>query len=116
MKNNSNMVEFDKYYKLNPNNYYWCIQLQQEIKFKDRVVVKATQRTGFNVGENGRLWFGKMVVRLFTGIDELTETEIEFMEDDVVGEYELQKTPPPIPFFYIDFPYGWNAETSDKQQ
>ena len=55
MKNNSNMVEFDKYYKLNPNNYYWCIQLQQEIKFKDRVVVKATQRTGFNVGENGRL-------------------------------------------------------------
>ena len=57
-----------------------------------------------------------MVVRLFTGIDELTETEIEFMEDDVVGEYELQKTPPPIPFLYIDFPYGWNAETSDKQQ
>ena len=80
------------------------------------MVVKATQRTGFNVGENGRLWFGKVVVRLFTEIDELTETEIEFMEDDVIGEYELQKTPPPIPFFYIDFPYGWNAETSDKQQ
>ena len=45
-----------------------------------------------------------------------TEDQVKEKLDDVVGEYELQKTPPPIPFFYIDFPYGWNAETSDKQQ
>lgn len=110
------MVQFDKYYKLNPNNYYWCIQLQQEIKFKDRVVVKATQRSAWDVSEKGRLWFGKVVVKMITGIDQVSEIEIEFLEEDVFGEYELQKTPPSIPLLYMDFPYGWNAETSDKQQ
>jgi hypothetical protein len=110
------MVQFDKYYKLNPNNYYWCIQLQQEIKFKDTVVVKATQRTALDVSDKGRLWFGKIVVRLFTGIDELTETEIGFMEDDVVGKYEFQSQPPLMPFHYMDYLYGWSDKSNNKQQ
>lgn len=110
------MVQFDKYYKLNPNRYYWCIQLQQSIKFEKRVVVKATQRTAFNVGEIGRLWFGKVVVELISGIDQESEFEIEFLEEDVVGEYDFQSQPPPMPFHYMDYPYGWNDKPNNKQQ
>lgn len=118
MKNNFNMVQFDKYYKLNPNNYYWCIQLQQEIMFKDRAVVKATQRTAFDVSDKGRLWFGKVVVKLISGIDQESEFEIEFLEEDVVGEYKFNDTPPPPQILcpYMDFPYGWCDKPNNKQQ
>ena len=110
------MVEFDKYYELNLDRYYWCIQLQQEIKFKDRVVVKATQRTALDVSDKGRLWFGKVVIKLITGINQESEFEIEFLEEDVVGEYKFNETSPQIPFFYMDYPYGWSDKPNNKQQ
>lgn len=121
MKNNFNMVEFDKHYELNLDRYYWCKQLQQSIKFEKRVVVKATQRTAFDVSDKEhidkrRMWFGKVVVELISGIDQESEFEINFTEEDVVGEYKFKETPStPLPCYYMDYPYGWNDKPNNKQ-
>lgn len=103
------MIEFDKHYELNLDRYYWCNQLQQSIKFEKKVVVKATQRTASNVLNKRRVWFGKVVVELISGIDKESELEIVFLEEDVVGEYKFKETPStPLPCYYIDYHYGWN--------
>lgn len=102
------MVEFDKYYKLK-DRYYWCVQLQKSIRFKDGVAVKATQRTAFDVSSDGRLWFEKVISNRL-GYDFETDIEIEFLLKDVICEYEL-KAPQTSMLYFIDFPYnGTNQE------
>jgi hypothetical protein len=103
------MVEFDKYYKLK-DKYYWCIQLQKYIRFKDGVAVKAAQRTALDASSDGRLWFGK-VISDRCGYDFETEIEINFFLKDVICEYEL-KVPQTSMLCFIDFPY--NIKPEDK--
>ena len=98
------MVEFDKYYRLKPDGRYWCIPLQTIVSFPDGVVVKAESRSAFDIGDKGRVWFGKLVDTRGL-MDYETDNEIEFFEDDVVSEYEFREKIPFPPFLmYSIFP------------
>lgn len=98
------MIEFDKYYRLKPDGRYWCIPLQTIVSFPDGVVVKAESRSAFDIGDKGRLWFGKLVDTRGS-MDYDTNNEIEFFEEDVVSEYKFRDNIPFPPFLmYSIFP------------
>lgn len=89
------MIEVGKYYVLNPDRFYFSIDLQRTVKLINPVIVKLTHTSTLGV------LFGSLVdVGILIDID--TNNEIEFKEDDIIGEYELKNTPSMVNC-YMDF-------------
>ena len=91
-KNKNIELKFGEKYLLNSNNYYFCIPLQRGVKFTGNVAVEFTSRS-----ELGGICFGKLID--IGGQDYVTDNEIEFYEDDVIEQYEMNV----IPLLYMDF-------------
>ena len=86
MMKHSESMEFEigKYYTLNPDKFYFSIDLQRSIKFNSPVIIKVTHTSDLG------LLFGTLVdIGLFEDIN--TTNEIEFISDDIIGEYEFKK-------------------------
>ena len=83
--------EIGKYYALNPDKFYFSIDLQRTIKFINPVIVKLTHTSTL-----GPI-FGTLVdVGLFEDIN--TTNEIEFISKDILREYEFKKPTGLAPF------------------
>ena len=91
-KNKNIELKFGEKYLLNSNNYYFCIPLQRGVKFTGNVAVEFTSRS-----ELEGICFGKLID--IGGQDYVTDNEIEFYEDDVIEQYEMNV----IPLLYMDF-------------
>jgi len=96
------MIEIGKYYVINPNNYYFCTNIQSRIKLQEvpsvtPLVVKVEHGDCDN-----RAFFGKLIKHSPFG-DELTDVELEVGQIDVLCEYNFQNNE--VPFIYMDFPY-----------
>lgn len=91
-KNKNIELKFGEKYLLNSNKYYFCIPLQRSIKFTGNVAVEFTSRS-----ELGRICFGKLID--IGEQDYVTDNDIEFYEDDVIEQYEMNV----IPLLYMDF-------------
>ena len=85
--------KFGKYYLLRTNKYYHSIDLQRDVMFKDKVVVKC----GSSFGIGG--YFGYLVDTSELYNDMETKNEIVFSEEDVISEYQLSG----MPLMYTDF-------------
>ena len=91
--------EVDKYYKLDPNQYYWCINIQQKVKFEKPPIIQLKHFlwtgdpfSGYLVDQGGG-GFGR---------DYLTNVEIELANNCILGEYEFQNEET---IHFMDFPY-----------
>ncbi len=81
-------AEAGKFYLLDNDAMYFCVDIQRKVKFADDVIVECTN----NFGDAGH--FGKLVDAGYTaGPDYVTNTEIEFGDDNVIKEYELKSMP-----------------------
>lgn len=87
--------KFGKYYLLDLNKTYWSIDLQRSIKFVDKLVVCCESTY------QHKLYYGKLVDTPSVYSDMVTNNEIMFSPEDVIGEYKLQSTP----LFFVDFIY-----------
>ena len=92
-KNKNIELEFGDKYLLNSDNYYYCIQMRRDIKFRENVVVELTARSFTKDG----VCFGKLID--IDRWDFVSENEISFLEDDVIEQYEMNV----IPLLYMDF-------------
>ena len=92
-KNKKIELKFGEKYLLNSDNYYYCIQMRKDIKFRENVVVELTARSA----TKDEVCFGKLID--IDGWDFVSENEISFLEDDVIELYKMKD----IPFFYMDF-------------
>lgn len=94
-------IEIGKYYALNPDKFYFSIDLRKNVKFINPVIVKVA-----HVGKVGteNIFFGKLVDVGLT-IDYDTNNEIEFMADDILREYTFKNAPAAdVGFlFWMDF-------------
>ena len=97
--------EINKYYRLNPNKYYWCTNIQKTVKFEEPPIIKLEH---FFKDEP---IFGKLIQHDLYG-DIQTDTEIEITGKDIMNEYHFQKYY--IPFFYMDFPFSELNKDSTK--
>ena len=86
--------KFGKYYLLKNNIYYRSIDLQRDVMFKDKVVVKCESASFGNGG-----YFGSLVDISEIYNDMETKNEIVFGENDIIEEYKLSG----MPLFYMDF-------------
>lgn len=79
-------IEIGKYYALNPDKFYFSIDLRRTVKFINPVIVKAA-----HVGKVGteNIFFGKLV-DVGLSIDYDTNNEIEFTDDDILREYTFK--------------------------
>ena len=99
----SESIEFEigKYYALNPDKFYFSINLQRSVKFINPVIVKVTNTSTLG------LIFGTLVdVGLFEDIN--TTNEIEFISADILREYEFKKynnTSLKLTPFYMEFKF-----------
>lgn len=89
--------EVGKYYKLNPSKSYWSVDLQRNVRFDGRVIVKLTNFV------NDKAMFGNLVN---TGIfafspDYDTNNSIEFNENDIIEEYTFNNGS----VMFFDFPF-----------
>lgn len=71
--------DIGKVYRLNPDNYYWVIDIQDVVRFKEEKFVELTATTCI-----GDIYFGKVLERNIYGC--LEKYEIEFCAADVVKE------------------------------
>lgn len=80
-------IDLGKYYILNPNNFYFSIDLQRRVKMDEEVVVKAVSTF------QNRVFFGKLLDFGPTPFSTIYETcnEIEFDRHDVISEYHPDK-------------------------
>jgi len=99
MKRSESMeFEIGKYYALNPDKFYFSIDLQRSVKFINPVIVKVTHTSTFGI------IFGTLVdVGLFMDID--TTNEIEFISEDILREYEFKKEQSGLSPFYVEFKF-----------
>lgn len=99
MKHSESMgFEIGKYYALNPDKFYFSINLQRSVKFINPVIVKVTHTSTFGI------IFGTLVdVGLFRDID--TTNEIEFISEDILREYEFKKAQSGLAPFYAEFKF-----------
>ena len=93
-------AEHNKYYILENNNIYFCTTIQRRVKFEDLLVVKC----GSAFGNNGHLGYIVDTKMHPYGPDYETNSEIEFTDDDIVGEYQLKG----IELNYYDFLFNRN--------
>lgn len=101
MKHSESMeFEIGKYYALNPDKFYFSINLQRSVKFINPVIVKVTHKNALNLNHG----FGTLVdVGLFRDID--TTNEIEFISEDILREYEFKKAQSSLAPFYMEFEF-----------
>lgn len=98
--------KIDKYYRLDSNQYYWCINIQQRVKFEKPPIIQLKHflqgqpYSGYLVDKNGGAF----------GVDYLTNVEIEINEDSIIGEYEFNNEGI---LLYMDFPYIENKKGSE---
>lgn len=71
--------DIGKVYRLNPDNYYWVIDIQDVVKFKEEKYVELTATACI-----GDIYFGKVLERNIYGC--LEKYEIEFCAADVIKE------------------------------
>lgn len=83
--------DIGKYYQLNPDNFYFSVDLQRSVKFKGPVIVKLTHTSCIGV------LIGLLVDTFITGDCE-SNTEIEFFNEDIVGEYTFRNGKSAFPF------------------
>lgn len=100
MKHSESMeFEIGKYYVLNPDKFYFSIDLQRSVKFINPVIVKVTHTSTFGI------IFGTLVdVGLFRN-DIDTTNEIEFISEDILREYEFKKPQSSLAPFYMEFKF-----------
>jgi len=80
-------AEYGKYYELDNRKSYFVPDLQRRVKFPDKLCVKCD--SGYVYDES--FHFGKLI-NLGLGIysDIVTNIDIEFLDNDVLNEYQLQ--------------------------
>ena len=89
-------LKFGEKYRLRDDKAYFCIPIQRCVKFTTPVMVEFTSRA--SIGKP-QLCFGKLID--VGAQDYVTNNEIEFFEEDVVGPYTMNV----MPLFYMDFVY-----------
>ena len=87
-------VDVGKYYELRQDKFYFSVSLQRKVMFDDRVVVKCKHTCSFS--PTTKVHFGALVElgnrkssTNYSIADCETLEEIEFCNEDVVGEYEF---------------------------
>ncbi len=96
--------EPNKYYLLDTNHTYWSIDLKRMIKFVDKLVIKCTAIY------NDDMYFGNLINTSEIYDDLETDNEIEFLEEDIIDEYQLKD----MPLIYMDFPYIEKKQENNK--
>ena len=94
-------IEIGKYYKINPNKYYYCITIQRRVKLEEPVIVKVEHKSCF-----GQMFFGKLVQHDDFHGDIDTETELEFDDIDIIEEHKYKEYT--VPLFYMDIDFKLN--------
>ena len=91
-------AEANKFYQLNSANPYFCVTIQRMVKFLGLVAVKAE-----NAGIADKIHYGYLVdtTNPFGPDYESDLCEIEFMDEDIMDEYQLKD----MPLAYMDFPF-----------
>ena len=79
-------AEYGKYYLLNPSNSYFSVSLQRPVRFDGLIAVKCD--SGF--GKDAH--FGYLInTASLNGPDYETDSEIEFVDSDIAGDYKLRE-------------------------
>ena len=86
-------AEYGKHYVLDNAKYYWCVQLQRSVQFENPLIVKCNNCFGPFGGHFGNL------VNINDISDIITNNEIEFFDNDILKEHELNTGK----IFYNDF-------------
>ena len=87
-------AEYGKYYLLNSSKSYFCVDIQRSVIFQGTLAVKC----GSGYGDSGHFGYLIDTSEKF-GPDYETKNEIEFSDEDIIGEYNLKNTP----LTYMDF-------------
>ena len=90
-------AEYGKYYLLDNTKEYFCVDIQRRVKFSGTLAVKCDSGF-FNSGHFGYL----IDTAEKFGPDYETKNQIEFSDEDVIGEYELKD----MPLTYMVFDVG----------
>lgn len=90
-------INFGEKYELKQDQEYFCIPIQRRVKFTSpvyvEVICKSTIHYIDSVSGSDSVYFGKLIDSgLFGGPDCVTENEIEFKEEDVIGTYKTSNT------------------------
>lgn len=77
-------AEYGKCYELDNSKSYFCVQLQRRVKFTDKLCVKCGSGACFR----DDFHFGNLI-DISPASDNITNNEIEFLDEDVIGEYYI---------------------------
>lgn len=96
-------IKIGEKYELKQDQAYFCIPIQRKVKFTSQVCVEVVCKSRIRyfdqVKKSDFIFFGKLIVNSASGPDYVSENEIEFHEEDVVGTYTMKT----MPLFYMDF-------------
>lgn len=107
-------IKIGEKYQLKQDQAYFCIPIQRMVKFTSQVCVEVVCKSRIHhfdqVKKSDFIFFGKLIVNSAFGPDYVSENEIEFHEEDVVGTYTMKT----MPLFYMDF--GGIREDFEKNE
>jgi len=88
-------AKYGKYYLLDNTKYYRSVDLQRDVKFTEKLVIKCSSeiREGWH--------FGTLINTSEIYDDLETNNEIVFSDEDIINDYKLFKAP----LIYMDFPF-----------
>ena len=91
-------AKVNKFYVLRTDNYYFSVDLQRNVKFDSKLIVKCTNHYGYN--DTGH--FG-IILDNFGMSNYETKNQIQFSDSDIIKEYDYNSN---LPLFYMDFQSG----------
>jgi len=89
-------INFGEKYELKQDQEYFCIPIQRRVKFTSPVYVEAICKSTIHyidpVSGSDLVYFGKLIDIDSSLFSYVTENEIEFKEEDVIGTYTMKSS------------------------